>query len=107
MIKKYSLSASIPAGSLAETLCDKITVPDGRKWNVVEIAVGAPTGCTVAVYINQERVMVNNAALMADTRRVVLNWELATGNEVRVYAINTTGGALTCGVALIVDDIQG
>lgn len=105
MIKNQTVKASLLSTATVETAIATLTVPDGHKYNVVEIGTGLPTSTIIYVYIVNERVLTLDASVNNDNRRRVLNWELGAGIQIRVTGINNAGSTQVLGAEFILDDI--
>jgi len=105
MIKAYSTALSIPATTSTELSIVTHIVPEGKKWQAQEIGFTVLTGCSVYVYVQNERVLTFLATAVTDVRRLVLNWDLPQGFKIQVTAVNSSGSAAICGVNIVVDEV--
>lgn len=105
MVKIKSSSVSVPANTPA-VLIHTVTVPEGHQYDFMETGFTVPTGTSITAYVEDEKVIDYKRVGDDDVRRIVLNWVVMPGTEVRVYGANTTGGALTVGNTLVYDDIS-
>jgi len=106
MIKVRSIFANVAAGT-TDQLLTTITTPDGHSYNYKEIGFNLADDTTISVYVEDEHVITYQRDGDEDLRRVVINWDVKPGLEVRVYASNASGGALDCGATLVYDDVEG
>jgi hypothetical protein len=104
MIKIKTYSLSIAAGAV-DTLIGTLSVPDAHTYSVLEIGITVPANTTLRGYIVDEKTIEVAASGVTDTRRRVLNWAVAGGNDMRFYGSNSGGAAAVVGLELVYDDV--
>jgi len=104
MIKIYLLRLSIPATTNSELFMGELVVPDGKAWTFTELRPTLVTGGALFVYVQNERVCTFIAGINADVQFRAANWELKSGEVIRLSGTNSTGGAILQGVEFVLDE---
>jgi hypothetical protein len=95
------------AATTTDVLLDTLTCPKGHTFQCKEIGFGLTTDGQVRVFLEDEQLVTYNFDADDDRRRVVIDWELKEGMELRVYGDNNNAGAQDVGYTLVYDDVSG
>jgi len=104
MIKIYLLSLTIPATTNTELFMGELVVPDGKTWSMAEIRPTLVTGGALYVYVQNERVASFRAGLNGDVQFRAANWELKSGEVIKLSGTNSTGAGISQGVEFVLDE---
>ena len=106
MIRIKDITKVIPANIVEQVAVGSITVPTGRRYDVLEVNALIKSKSTVVVKIEGDEYLYLYDELNAkDTRRRVLNWSITAGTTIYVTA-NGVGATDTLeGIELTYDDV--
>ena len=99
-------SVSIDANA-KEASVVTLSPPEGKVYNILEIALGASGAGYFSIYIQNQRIAhpLDKDALALDSRRILVDWSLKQGEELKIVFTDKSGASNTAKYLIVFEEV--